>query len=408
MTVHQLARMVATGVALLALAAPAGAQRRDSSERGDTGRTAAPRGGTTDDAGAGRSSPAQERAAERQAERQELREARSRDRVEAIAERSQARERPTVVESPPVAAPAGGSRDNRPGNSPDGGPNRNGDRDDDRDRREDSERREERSRDWDRDRDRDRWRDEDTSVPGAITINPITIGGLTVGTTRIGKPGTIGQRVVIGQVIPDSAAKAPSGRGYPVIVLAPGEPLLIDDGVVDVGTPAPVYDAPQIVGGPQVWLPDEPAIGDAYYVFRVWYPLTERITAGYPVPYPAMYANTYEKVGLPADGVIPDVGALAPQAREVLESGVALVPFREGTFGGVSFEVLPPDTGVYVDGVYAGLAEEYSPLTPPLPLLSGPHEIELRAPGHRTERFEIVITRGEVTPIAGSLALFAR
>ena len=50
-------------------------------------------------------------------------------------------------------------------------------------------------------------------------------------------------------------------------------------------------------------------------------------------------------------------------------------------YGGVSIEVTPSDAEVWVDGGYAGRADDFGPQARPLTLAAGLHRIELRAPG---------------------------
>jgi hypothetical protein len=134
------------------------------------------------------------------------------------------------------------------------------------------------------------------------------------------------------------------------------------------------------------------------YSFRPWYAVSEFVMAGYPLPYPESLAGTYDKRAMAAS---PD---LAPPATEAVRPSVPLVPYAPGTFGGITFQISPVDAAVFVDGVYAGLVEDFTPVEAPLPLTVGVHRIELRAPGYRVELFDVVVTLGLVTPLSGLLA----
>ena len=71
--------------------------------------------------------------------------------------------------------------------------------------------------------------------------------------------------------------------------------------------------------------------------------------------------------------------------------------------GGVSFDISQANAQVYVEGVYVGTVESFSPSRPPLALAPGLHYIEVRLPGYRTATFEVTIGAAEVTPYQGSL-----
>jgi hypothetical protein len=49
--------------------------------------------------------------------------------------------------------------------------------------------------------------------------------------------------------------------------------------------------------------------------------------------------------------------------------------------GGVSFEITPSTTEVFIDGSFVGTVGEFTPTTQPLGLTPGRHRIEIRAPG---------------------------
>jgi hypothetical protein len=72
-------------------------------------------------------------------------------------------------------------------------------------------------------------------------------------------------------------------------------------------------------------------------------------------------------------------------------------------YGGISFDVMPDDAVVFVDGVEAGAACDYGPTEQPLTLRPGRHRIELHAPGMRSLAFDVVIAGGQVVPFSGTL-----
>jgi hypothetical protein len=77
-----------------------------------------------------------------------------------------------------------------------------------------------------------------------------------------------------------------------------------------------------------------------------------------------------------------------------------------GAAGGLSFEITPPEAGVYVDGLYVGTVGEFTPDQPPLPLAPGRHHIEVSWPGFHTVAFDVDILPGQVIPYRGSLLPF--
>jgi hypothetical protein len=71
--------------------------------------------------------------------------------------------------------------------------------------------------------------------------------------------------------------------------------------------------------------------------------------------------------------------------------------------GGVSFEITPGDAAVFVDGVYVGTANNFSPTAPPLLLAAGRHHFELRAQGSQPMAFDVDVPEGQVIPYRGTL-----
>jgi hypothetical protein len=244
---------------------------------------------------------------------------------------------------------------------------------------------------------------------GGIVIEPIVIREVYVGSVRLSPATTIGQRVVIGGgATPGSVAVGP-GRGYvsaPVMAWSE-ETIYLDDGRQEqrlVASDEPVSDPAELPHTPpdaaqtRAMLPSLAALGPAY-TFRPWYAVSEFIMAGYPSPYPEALAVTYDKRALAANA------DLAPAAADALQAGRPLVPYEPGTFGGLVFQIGPSDAAIYVDDVYVGLVEDFTPGVAPLPLPVGPHRLELRARGYRVEAFEVIVTVGQVTPLSGLMAV---
>lgn len=116
---------------------------------------------------------------------------------------------------------------------------------------------------------------------------------------------------------------------------------------------------------------------EPYYYFRPRVRLAFGISIGYPVAYPVWY-DPY-----PAYGYY-----LGPGVR----------------YGGLSFDIDPPDAAVFIDGAYVGAVEDFSPYEAPLTLRAGLHRVELRARDFQPMVFEITIVPGQVIPYSGALS----
>jgi hypothetical protein len=71
--------------------------------------------------------------------------------------------------------------------------------------------------------------------------------------------------------------------------------------------------------------------------------------------------------------------------------------------GGVSFDIDPPDAGLFVDGQYIGVVGQFTPKDQPLALTPGRHHIEIHAAGFMMQAFDVDIIAGQVIPYQGKL-----
>ena len=80
-------------------------------------------------------------------------------------------------------------------------------------------------------------------------------------------------------------------------------------------------------------------------------------------------------------------------------ASIDVVPYVAtlGKTGRLRLEVLPADAVVYVDGVYAGRAEQFDGRSMRATMASGRHRIDVRADGYQDFVFDTRITRSKPT-----------
>ena len=71
--------------------------------------------------------------------------------------------------------------------------------------------------------------------------------------------------------------------------------------------------------------------------------------------------------------------------------------------GSLRLKIKPREAEVYVDGYYTGVVDDFDGIFQRLHLDSGPHRIEVRAPGYETLEFEVRITPDHTTTYQGEL-----
>jgi PEGA domain-containing protein len=75
------------------------------------------------------------------------------------------------------------------------------------------------------------------------------------------------------------------------------------------------------------------------------------------------------------------------------------VDYGGEVYGGVRIEDAPRDAQVFADGYYAGIVDDFDGPFQRLTLESGPHEIEIRAPGFPPMRFDVNVQPGRTISI---------
>lgn len=71
--------------------------------------------------------------------------------------------------------------------------------------------------------------------------------------------------------------------------------------------------------------------------------------------------------------------------------------------GELRLKIKPRDAQVFVDGYYVGIVDDFDGVFQRLHLPSGPHRIEVRAPGYETLTFDVQIRFSETTRFEGDL-----
>ena len=149
--------------------------------------------------------------------------------------------------------------------------------------------------------------------------------------------------------------------------------------------------------------------------FRPRFNVGSGMVVGYPVIYP--YAYPYDpfsptsgyspySVAPPSPNTYSNADSL-PAASSVVTPASSLPAAisceASAPCGGVGFDITPSTAQVYVDGIFAGIVEDFDGASEPLLLAPGSHYVEIRLAGFRTATFDVSITPGEITPYQGTL-----
>jgi hypothetical protein len=71
--------------------------------------------------------------------------------------------------------------------------------------------------------------------------------------------------------------------------------------------------------------------------------------------------------------------------------------------GSLRLKIKPRDAEVYVDGYFVGKVDSFDGIFQKLNIDAGGHRIEIKAPGHETIQFDVLITSGETVTYKGDL-----
>jgi PEGA domain-containing protein len=134
----------------------------------------------------------------------------------------------------------------------------------------------------------------------------------------------------------------------------------------------------------------------------------QTIVVGYAVPYSYVYPvyPPYDMTSPPAYYPTPSGDQNGVQHGRGVSASASTywmdLANEPGASSGLTFNVSPARTEVYVDGVYTGIVQDFS-IDRPLMVVPGSHGVELRAPGYRTIVLDVNIVAGQVIPYEGEL-----
>ncbi len=163
-------------------------------------------------------------------------------------------------------------------------------------------------------------------------------------------------------------------------------------GPVVVGRAVPRIYSPRVYGGRRVIIAPR-IIGHVpyrpyYYGYRPGLTIGFFAGYGYPYGYPyRYYPYAYPGYYGYGYGYGPYGYALPPPAYVSMRPGVA--------YGGVRIQGAPPDTQVFVDGYYVGIADDFDGPFQHVNLEAGVHRIELRLEGQPPITFDVNVQPGQ-------------
>jgi len=71
--------------------------------------------------------------------------------------------------------------------------------------------------------------------------------------------------------------------------------------------------------------------------------------------------------------------------------------------GSLKLKIKPREAEVYVDGYFVGVVDDFDGIFQRLHIETGPHRVEVRAPGYETLVIEVRITADDTTTYHGEL-----
>ncbi|HEU4689086.1 MAG TPA: PEGA domain-containing protein, partial [Vicinamibacterales bacterium] len=83
--------------------------------------------------------------------------------------------------------------------------------------------------------------------------------------------------------------------------------------------------------------------------------------------------------------------------------GTGSSSYGGGPQGSLRLKIKPREGQVYVDGFFVGAVDDFDGTFQKLNIDAGGHRIEIKAPGHQTISFEVLITPNETITYKGEL-----
>ena len=84
-------------------------------------------------------------------------------------------------------------------------------------------------------------------------------------------------------------------------------------------------------------------------------------------------------------------------------AGYGSSSYGRGPTGALRLKIKPRDAQVYVDGYFVGVVDDFDGVFQKLGIDAGGHRIEIKAPGHETISFDVLITPNETVTYKGEL-----
>ena len=193
-------------------------------------------------------------------------------------------------------------------------------------------------------------------------------------------------------------------------------PALVLAGVSLAGAQQPPPQPPQAPAPPAASLPPTPAalsVPDPFAGFRQGPRDLYRSPDGsdrfqhmsgypaHPIVLPPMYSSPYYWFGYPYGTPYYETSLAETYRMSMAES--YLWRQRAAVRGALVLDGPPRAAQVFVDGHYAGLAEEFGVAGGTINLDAGAHHIELRAPGYETIAFNVTIEPNSLVRYRGEM-----
>jgi hypothetical protein len=109
-----------------------------------------------------------------------------------------------------------------------------------------------------------------------------------------------------------------------------------------------------------------------------------------PYYYGGGYGNTYGGYGFYGGGA-------------GYQGGSGSSSYGRGPTGNLRLKIKPREAQVFVDGYFVGLVDSFDGAFQRLGIDAGGHRIEIKAPGHETISFDVLITPNETVTYKGEL-----